>query len=158
MRLPWINVEAYRHLYIDCLQWDIKYMFTCNDVSLHLNVIIDNNLYERLHDYYLFVIFIDNNLKNAIPNRTITITKGEALQVLFDNLQQCSWQFIELGNTRLIKIFIPFEYLDMNFKDSGNKIFHNLHFREKIGFDGYRNVGSKYQSDWFMFLKISNDY
>lgn len=151
------NIETYRNLHIESLQWDIEYMFTCNNTSLYLNVIIDNNLYEQLGDYYLFVLFIDNNLENAIPNRTITITKGEALQVQFTNLQQCSWQFIELGNKRLVKVLIPLESIDMNFKDSRNRIFHNLHCREKLGLDSFRNVGSKYGPNEFMFLKIQDD-
>ncbi|AEE97658.1 nucleotidyltransferase domain-containing protein [Mahella australiensis] len=145
------NVKTYRHFFIESLQWDIEYMFTCDNTSLYLNVIIDNNIYEQLGNYYLFVLFIDNNLDNAIPSRTITITKDESLQVQFVNLQQCSWQFVELGNKRLIKVLIPFECLDMNFKDSDNRIFHNIEFREKIGCDGFRTIGGKYEP---IFLKI----
>jgi hypothetical protein len=150
------NTNVYRHFYIEPLQWDIEYMFTCDNKSLYLYLTIDNKAYEQLSDYYLLVSFIDNNVDNSTPNRTITIAKDGGFQVVFTNLQQCSWQFIELGNERLIKILIPFDCLDMSFKDSGNRIFHNLHCREKIGHDGFRNIGSKYGPNEIMFLKIQD--
>jgi hypothetical protein len=142
--LNFTNCHLYRHLIIEPLQWDIEYMLTCDDRYLYLNLFLENYIYEQLGDYFIFVSFTDNNFDNAILNRTITITDSEGLQVLFVNLQHCSWQFIELGNKRLVRIFIPFESLDMDFKESGNLIFYNIHCREKIGYDAFRNIGSKY--------------
>jgi hypothetical protein len=135
---------------------NVKYIFTCDKESLYLYMVIDTMVYEQLRKYKLLVDFIDNNLDNSIPNRTITITNDDGFQVVFTNLRQCSWQQLKLGNERLIKILIPFDCLDMNFNNSGNRIFHNLHCWEKIGVDGFRGAGSKYGSK-IMFLKIHDD-
>lgn len=148
------NNELFRYFNIESLQWNVKYVFTCDSKSLYLYLVIDNKVYEQLSEYNLLIYFIDNNLDNSIPNRIITITIDDSFQVKFTNLQQCSWKLFELGNERLIKMFIPFNCLDMNFEDSGNRIFHNFICQEKLGNDGFRSVGSKYGPKELTFLRI----
>lgn len=149
-----MDMEAYEHWYVDTLQTSIAYAYTCDKANLYLNMIFDDSLYQKLGKCSIAVSMVDGNISGEILNRRISISKDSTLQIEFMNLQNCSSQNIRLGDKWISRITIPFSALDMEFTESNNRLYYNIHCIEKIGTDGIKFIGQKYKLNEYVFLQV----
>lgn len=134
---------------------EIKYMFTYNKNSLYLNLIASNVVLNKLDKYYIVVSFLDNK---TTLYRYIIIEKtkdSSNLYIQFINLDNCSHQSINIGDECLIRVFIPVNSLQIDFKESNNRLLFNVTLREKVGCDAFRIIYDRqYITKKYSFLKF----